>query len=109
MALNTCINYSHKRYTFFFFQLSFFEKIIRKSHIKINHKYVDIYCQDLMILEPLIVVKKKSKGNSRQHMYMDSDSTNIAENTDSNRYNFIVPIRKMSQYSFITSSYSELG
>lgn len=97
-----------QRYTFFF-QLSFFEKIIRKSHIKINHKYVDIYCQDLMILEPLIVVKKKSKGNSRQHMYMDSDSTNIAENTDSNRYNFIVPIRKMSQYSFITSSYSELG
>lgn len=108
MALNTCINYSH-RGTHFFFQLSFFEKIIRKSHIKINHKYVDIYCQDLMILEPLIVVKKKSKGNSRQHMYMDSDSTNIAENTDSNRYNFIVPIRKMSQYSFITSSYSELG
>lgn len=93
----------------FFFQLSFFEKIICKSHIKINHKYVDIYCQDLMILEPLIVVKKKSKGNSRQHMYMDSDSTNIAENTDSNRYNFIVPIRKMSQYSFITSSTSELG
>lgn len=108
MALNTCINYSH-RGTHFFFQLSFFEKIIRKSHIKINHKYVDIYCQDPMILEPLIVVKKKSKGNSRQHMYMDSDSTNIAENTDSNRYNFIVPIRKMSQYSFITSSYSELG
>lgn len=108
MALNTCINYSH-RGTHFFFQLSFFEKIIRKSHIKINHKYVDIYCQDLMILEPLIVVKKKSKGNSRQHMYMDSDSTNIAENTDSNRYNFIVPIRKMSQYSFITSSTSELG
>lgn len=62
-----------------------------------------------MILEPLIVVNKKSKGNSRQHMYMDSDSTNIAENTDSNRYNFIVPIRKMSQYSFITSSTSELG
>lgn len=62
-----------------------------------------------MILEPLIVVKKKSKENSRQHMYMDSDSTNIAENTDSNRYNFIVPIRKMSQYSFITSSTSELG
>lgn len=108
MALNTCINYSH-RGTHFFFQLSFFEKIICKSHIKINHKYVDIYCQDLMILEPLIVVKKKSKGNSRQHMYMDSDSTNIAENTDSNRYNFIVPIRKMSQYSFITSSTSELG